>query len=116
MEELNNTTVNEATVTQAEVNNAVITQADVQCVPEQKKGMSTGQKVAGMTLIGFAILGIVTLVRLIVSGFKKVIGFFKKDKEAPAQQPAAAPAPVEQPTTPAPQETVANQTTESEQK
>ena len=102
MNELNNATINEAEVTQATVNEAVVTQADVQVIPE-KKGMSTGQKLAGLGLIGLAIAGIVWLITGIVKGVKKVAAFFKKNKEeAPAQQPAA-PAPAATPEQPAPQ-------------
>ena len=63
-------------------------------VQEQKSGLTNGQKAAGITVIGFAIGGIVWLVLSIVKGVKKFIGWCKKKAPAqePASQQAAAPA------------------------
>ena len=77
-----------------------------------KKSMTTGQKLAGLCLIGFALAGVVWLVMGIVKGVKKVIGLFKKPKEEPA---APAPATPQEPA-PAPQATQETQTPAPEQK
>ena len=76
----------------APVQEQVTVQQAADPVISEKKGMSTGQKLAGAGLIAFAIAGIVWAVKSIIGGVKKVVKAFKK--EEPVQQ--AAPAPVVQ--------------------
>lgn len=69
-----------------------------QVIPEasDKRGMTTGQKLAGLGLIGFAIAGIAWLVTATVKAVKKVVAKIKTPKEAPAQQ-VAVPAATQEP-------------------
>ena len=85
------------------VTNEVVTveQNDVTPVQQETKtGLTTGQKIAGGTVIGFAIGGIVWLILSIIKGVKWIIGKIKnrKKKEEPAkteEAPKPAPAPVD---------------------
>lgn len=89
--EMNNNEMQVAAPVQEQV---MVQQSADPVIPEvgKKSGMTTGQKLAGLGLIGFAIAGIVWLITVIVKGVKKVVNAFKKPQEAPVQQ-AAAPAP-----------------------
>lgn len=91
----------------------VMVQQTADPVIPEKKGMTMGQKLAGLGLIGFAIAGIVWLVMGIVKLVKKVVGLFKK--EEPAQQAAApvpAPAATQEPAAPQVQQEVQQATPE----
>lgn len=101
MNEMNNEMQQQVVAPVATQEQQVMVAQQAPGIPE-KKGMTTGQKLAGLGLIGFAIAGIVWLITGIVKLVKKVVGLFKK--EAPDQQvaaPAPAPAVTQEPVAPA---------------
>lgn len=64
-----------------------------------KTGLTTGQKAVGLGVIGFAIFGLIQLIRLIIGGVKKIAAKFKKQPKVEAAPAAPAPEPVKQQTT-----------------
>ena len=54
--------------------------------PEEKKGLTGGQKAVGFTVLGFAVLGIWKLGELVIKGAKWLFGKIKGDKADKADE------------------------------
>ena len=80
-EVMNNVTTETATTDE------VIEIVDTPAVqPEEKKGLTGGQKAVGFTVLGFAVLGIWKLGELVIKGAKWLFGKIKGNKADKADE------------------------------